>query len=379
MKILEAKYWIDVMAGRERGAIAWSLRGVLFLFEQPYALTMRIRNRLYDTQKIRIRTLPRPVVSVGNLTTGGTGKSPVVAWLAKQLIAKGVRPAVLLRGYRDRTRSDRQSQSDRSQSDEAREYEQLLGPHITSGGATIRAVTIRANADRVFAANQAIAHDPEINVFVLDDGMQHRRVARQCEIVLVDATDPFGHDHVLPRGLLREPMEGLRRADAIVLTRVDQAGSHMFSTSIAQIEAEIERHTNAPRFKCRHVITQFVDLAGNPVSLDHKRYFAFAGLGNPQPFFAQLLVRSHRDSATCVGTRTFRDHVRFESAEQFQKQVVDQAAHVSADIIITTRKNAAVMPSATFPIPILIAELAVEFLDDDDNKLIDLVLRKLRA
>ena len=372
------------MAGRERGASGWFLRGVLLLFEQPYTLAMRIRNRLYDTQKIRIRTLPRPVVSVGNLTTGGTGKSPVVAWLAKQLIAKGIRPAVLLRGYRDRTRSARQSQSDksqsdRSQSDEAREYEQLLGTHITPGGFTNRAVTIRANADRVIAANQAIAHDPEINVFVLDDGMQHRRVARQCEIVLVDATDPFGHDHVLPRGLLREPMEGLRRADAIVLTRVDQAGSHMFSTSIAQIEAEIERHTNAPRFKCRHVITQFVDLSGNPVSLEHKRYFVFAGLGNPQPFFAQLLARSHRDSATCVSTRTFRDHVRFESAEEFQKQVVDQAAHVGADIIITTRKNAAVLPSATFPIPILIAELAVEFLDDDGDKLIDLVLSKLRA
>jgi len=339
-----------VMAGRIATPLARAARAALWCFERPYVLVMRVRNRLYEQGVMRARMLDRPVISVGNITTGGTGKSPVVAWLARQLHARGHKPAILLRGYRQAN----------GESDEAAEYQHKLGP---------LAIPIRANRDRVASAQELIRTDPSVDLFILDDGMQHRRVVRQCEIVLVDATDPFGHDHVLPRGLLREPLDGLSRADVVLLTRVDRATPAM----IGQITQEVTRHTPAPILKCRHVLRGLVDQAGKGQSLRGVRYFAFAGLGNPQPFFAQLLSMG----GDCVGTRTFADHVRFASAREFADRVVKPAVEAGATAIVTTRKNAAVLPADSFALPVWVAELEVEFECDDGDRLLAVVTKKL--
>jgi tetraacyldisaccharide 4'-kinase len=340
------------MAGRVVSPVAKLLRAVLWCFEQPYVLVLRVRNRLYEQGVMRSRTLQRPVVSVGNITTGGTGKSPVVTWIARELLARGKRPAILLRGYR----------SKHGQSDEASEYQHKLAD---------TGILIRAHRDRVASAEELLKTRSDIDLFILDDGMQHRRVTRQCEIVLVDATDPFGHEHVLPRGLLREPMEGLRRADVIVLTRVDRATP----TMIGGILQQVQRHTSAPVLRCRHVLSGMVDQQGLLVDTAGKRFYAFAGLGNPQPFFAQLRALP----GECVGTHAFDDHVRFASKDDFERRVVAHARKANADFIVTTRKNAQVLPDGEWGMPIVVAELELEFYDDHAQRLLEIIQSKIET
>src|SRR4051812_36636358 len=181
----------------ERGVGCALVRGALGAMEPLYRAAVASRNRFYDfAGQTR---LPRPVISVGNITTGGTGKTPMVAWLATQLLEQGMHPAILLRGYSRGGISDEQQMLQR----------QLPG------------VPVQANADRVEGARMVLGEHPEVDVFLLDDGFQHRRVARDFDLVLINAREPFGLGRVLPRGLLRESLDGLKRAHGFVITRAD--------------------------------------------------------------------------------------------------------------------------------------------------------------
>ena len=163
--------------------------------------------------------LPHPTISVGNITTGGTGKTPVVRWLAERLQEQGRRPAVLMRGYR----------SEGGISDEQSLLQQQL-PEIP----------VIANPDRVRGAADATQKQNDIDTFILDDGFQHRRVHRDFDLVLIDATAPFGFGHILPRGSLREPLSGLRRANALLITRSSQVDVNR----LKEIEVELARHSS---------------------------------------------------------------------------------------------------------------------------------------
>ncbi len=176
------------------------MRCVLRLAEVPYALAMAWRNRRYDRGKAAIHRAGVPVVSVGNITLGGTGKTPMVQWIANWFRNHQVRVAIVSRGYRA---------EEGGRNDEARELEQKLPdvPHLQ-------------NPDRVAAAKTAV-EELETQLIVLDDAFQHRRLARDLDIVLIDALEPFGYEHVFPRGMLREPFAGLRRADVVILSRAD--------------------------------------------------------------------------------------------------------------------------------------------------------------
>src|SRR4051794_19424360 len=180
-----------VMSDEARGVGASTLRSILRCFEPFYALAMRINNGLYDRGIKKVHRLERPVISVGNITTGGTGKTPAVQWIARRLLTAGHRPASLLRGY---------TVGNATKSDEATLLEQSLR------------IPVRANPDRVSAGRELIAQPPEVDVTPRDEASQPRRVHRDLDLVLIDATTPFGYGHVLPRGMLREPLSGLRRA-----------------------------------------------------------------------------------------------------------------------------------------------------------------------
>jgi tetraacyldisaccharide-1-P 4'-kinase len=177
------------------------LRFLLRVASWPYAVAMLIRNRLFDWGIRRIHLPPVPVISVGNLTTGGTGKTPVVALIVQQLQQAGLKPGIVSRGYRA---------LDDEGNDERRVLDILCPgvPHVQ-------------NRDRVAAVTAAVA-DHGCNVIVADDAFQHRRLGRTLDVVLIDATNPWGGGFVLPRGLLREPRIGLRRAGLIAVTRSDQ-------------------------------------------------------------------------------------------------------------------------------------------------------------
>ncbi|MFO0783669.1 MAG: tetraacyldisaccharide 4'-kinase [Phycisphaerales bacterium] len=237
---------------------------------------------------------PIPVIAVGNITAGGTGKTPVVRWCAQWLVDRGLHPVVALRGYRAR----------HGQSDEAMEYQALL-PGVPVAVGPNRAESIQA----------ALATHPQVNCAVLDDAFQHRRLARELDIVLVDATRPGLEGPLLPAGWLREPASGLQRAGVVVVTRaraVDPA-----------LSALIERwHGRPPAAWCTHTWSQldvFTCAPGQqPVhrseplaALRGRPVVAAAALGNPQPFLDAL-----RESGARVrAERVRRDHAPYGPAE----------------------------------------------------------------
>ncbi|TWU05888.1 tetraacyldisaccharide 4'-kinase [Stieleria varia] len=190
-----------IMSGQRRGPAAMMLRAVLRCASVPYGIAVRRRNRGYDSGKAEIHHAGVPVISVGNLTTGGTGKTPIVCYLAKLLREENLRVSIVSRGY---------GRGEADQNDEAAELAERLPdvPHVQ-------------DPDRVAAARIAV-EELESEVILMDDGFQHRRLHRDLDIVVIDMTCPFGFDALLPRGLLREPVTGLRRAGMVMLSRCDQ-------------------------------------------------------------------------------------------------------------------------------------------------------------
>ena len=246
-----------------------------------YAAAARRRNRRYDRRGGA--DLGRPAVAVGNVTAGGTGKTPVVRLVAGWLCDAGRRPAVLTRGYRG--------------GDEAQE----LRDAFAADGLDVPVIV---DADRVAGARSA---PPAVDCFVLDDGFQHRRAGRTLDLVLIDATDPLGHGRCLPAGLLREPAAGLARAGAVLLTRCDQVPPAALS-AVRSVAAGL---TTAPLFTSRHVIGELLDAGGRPH--EPREYAAFCGLGNPDGFFDALTARL--PEARRVAAVVFADHHRYTRAD----------------------------------------------------------------
>jgi tetraacyldisaccharide 4'-kinase len=302
----------EILSGRRGGVGASALRGVLHVGEWLYTAAIRRRNSRYDRDPATIHRVGVPVVSVGNLTLGGTGKTPLVRWLGRWFSDRGVRMAVVSRGY---------GATPGQLNDEARELQQSL-PHVPHV----------QNPDRVTAARQAIAAGGA-QLIVLDDGFQHRRIGRDLDIVLLDALEPFGFGHVFPRGWLREPVNGLRRADVVVLSRadlLDAAGREALWKTVRAIapravEAEV---IHAPR--------RLISAAGAEMPLDAMRgqpVAAFCGIGNPAGF--------RRTLETCgcrlLGLRAFPDHHRYTPAEL--DQLSDWAKGLGASLLVCTGKD----------------------------------------
>jgi tetraacyldisaccharide 4'-kinase len=298
--------------------------------------------------------LAKPVISVGNITAGGTGKTPMVRWVAEQMIAAGHRPAVLMRGYK----------SSGGISDER----EILAKDLPG-------VPIVANPDRVAGAATALKEDPKTTLFILDDGMQHRRVRRDVNLVLIHAGEPFGFGHLLPRGLLREALAGLGRADAFVLT-------HCGEVDEAQIEGiaqTIRRHNAAaPIFRSDHVIPSLRAMDGSMTILEAvrgKRIFAFCGIGSPRSFLANL----KKAGIEVVNARVFEDHYVY-GAEDW-RLIQEMARDEKAEILITTEKDwvkiAGVIGAGPAKLPIFRAELSLQFQEDHGKQLLDLIQQKI--
>jgi tetraacyldisaccharide 4'-kinase len=300
----------ELVSGRRRGLWPTALRGVLRVVEWPYTWAVRVRNRRYDHG--RVERVGVPVVSVGNITLGGTGKTPVVEWLARWFEQQQVRVGLVSRGY-----GAKAGQAN----DEALELARKLPnvPHVL-------------DADRVRGARHAIAQFG-CQLLVLDDAFQHRRIARDLDIVLIDATEPFGFGHVFPRGTLREPLEGLSRADVIILTRSEQlddrdrAGIRDQVTAHAARAAWVEA-TYQP--ECLETCTgQRRELS----SLEERRVAAFCGIGNPLGF-RSALDRCHYQ---VIALREFADH--FDYARRDIDDLQRWAERLEAEAVICTCKD----------------------------------------
>ena len=341
------RWALRVLSGEDRGISARVIRTGLAIVEPFYAGAMTARNSLFSREIRKIHRLPRPTISVGNITTGGTGKTPMVRWLAEQLNERGMRPAILLRGYRGRD----------GQSDEQRMLANWLGERAT----------VIANADRVGGAMTAMATMPQPDVFILDDAFQHRRVARDVDLVLINATDPFGFDHVLPRGLLREPLRGLSRAGAVVLTRSDQVNP----TSIDQLRQRIAHYTSAPIYAARHVqMSLRSERETLPIDrLRLRRFFAFAGIAHPSSLDQQFAAFG----PTYAGHFWFGDHHDYDDHDLADLQ--QSATAAGAEMLVTTEKDwAKLRDLPAGKSPIYRVELRIAFADGDEDRLLAQIL-----
>ena len=334
----------DLISGERRGPVAAAQRAALSFLSQFYGLGTRLRNRAFDRGWKRIHKVDVPVISIGNLTTGGTGKSPMVAYLAQWYRRRGVNVGILSRGYRASTSDDHRER----ENDEKLVLDRLCPgvPHIQQ-------------PDRVAGAAVAIARHG-VDLLILDDGFQHRRLHRDLDVVLIDATCPFGYDRVLPRGLLREPISGLKRADLVILTRVDQQSDD----EVHRILQTIEGETDCPIVEAVFRPHGLVNARGETMSAEVLRgrpVFGFCGIGNPAGFRNTLRTCEVR------AFREFRDHHHYDDADL--AGIADEVQRSRAEAAVTTLKDLVKVDRTEIAgRPLYAIQIATEFRNADHLK-----------
>ena len=307
-----------------------------------YGTAIAVRNARFD--RFAGHRFPLPVLSVGNLTTGGTGKTPMVAWIARQLMESGREPVIAMRGYLS---------SNGSMSDEQAQYKQLLtDPHVV------------ANPNRVAALREFLSSHRNVNCIVLDDGFQHRQIARDLDLVLIDAMANTFADRLLPAGNLREPVGNLKRADAVIITHAPES-----ATELSNLKSKIERcHGKPPIACCRHrwselrVFDYEAQFQRKPVDwLRNKRVLTMTGVGNPQAILKQL----DRLGAIVAASVPCRDHERFDRA----KVEIARGLCSGCDAMLVTMKDwvklEKLIELSKWPKPIVVPELDIEFFEGE--------------
>lgn len=316
------RYYRELVEGRRRRAFDRLLLLLLTVLSFPYALAVRLRAAMYAAGLSSSRRLPRKVVSVGNLTVGGTGKTPMVAWIARFLIARGKRVAVISRGYGGSAEGEIRIVSDGKtvflSAEEAGDEPCLLARSVPG-------LMVVIGSDRHAAGLLAIERlSPDL--FILDDGFQHLRLQRDLDILLLDCRSPFGNGRTLPAGLLREPISAAARADVVVLTRC------------AEVLGTENPVAGVPCSRAAHQLTAVVPLAGGPPvpfsCLSGKRVLAFSGIADPPSFFAAL----EGEGVELAATLAFPDHTPYGEREIGKIQQLREAA--GADFLVTTEKDA---------------------------------------
>jgi tetraacyldisaccharide 4'-kinase len=281
-----------------------------------YSLIARVKAWCYTRGIFRERKLPGTVIGVGNLTVGGTGKTPLVLAIAERLAQEGKHAAILTRGYRGTADA---VENGGPQSDEVALLRERLAGKVQLG----------VGADRY--KNGVVLARHGIDWFVLDDGFQHLKLSRDANIVLVDATDPFGGGMVLPAGRLREPLSALRRANIVVITRTVQEPS-------PAIEAILRRHTSSPIFYASTRLESVLriprfDVALPPQDWQKARFLALCGIGNPAAFFEDL----RKWGFQVVRQRSFADHHVYTAREAADLE--QAASSCGADALLCTEKD----------------------------------------
>ena len=316
-----------------------------------YGAAMRARMALYRKGVLASFDLGVPVISVGNITTGGTGKTPAVAWVAQALARDGLRVCILTRGYGRKGAERRVLVSDGerilAEAKEGGDEPRLLAEMLKGSAAVV------SDRDRVAAARWARERLGS-EVFVLDDGFQHLRVKRELDIVTVDATNPFGGGRLLPQGRLRESQASLRRADLIIITRSEQAAD------IYALKREVEQwsgRNNVLISRTRTGAVRPLALQSHVPSFPASSYrvAAFCALGNPKAFFRHL----ERSRFDLTYTRAFTDHHSY--AQTDVDRVTREAREHGAEALLTTAKDAVKLRSLRFELPCFVVEIELEF------------------
>jgi tetraacyldisaccharide 4'-kinase len=338
---------------------------LLMPLSAAYGLVTSFRNFLFDRDWLSVKKLKAPVISIGNLTVGGTGKTPLVEYLAAMLLGAGKKPAILIRGYGGRNRGTIMlGAGDRHGLDAP----DLVGDEALMLHARLAGVPVIVDRERHRGGTAAENLFP-VDVFILDDGMQHRRLHRDIELVVIDALNPFSNGRLLPAGPLREPPGGLRRADAVVLTRSKRRAPDRLPEAALKVLGR-----DRPVFHAYHEITGFSRLDGQDRLPDLKEagMIAFAGIGRPALFFEDLR------SAGCriLETHAFPDHYRYRASDiTFLAERVRSKQAVG---LVTTEKDAQRLKGLPFgAIPVYY--MSIRALIREEKTFSDFLLSRLKG
>ncbi|RLB20540.1 MAG: tetraacyldisaccharide 4'-kinase [Deltaproteobacteria bacterium] len=293
-----------------------------------YGLGIKARAKAYSLGVLGQRSLRGFVLSVGNLTAGGTGKTPAVIMLAQWAQGQGYNVCVLTRGYGGAYGDEVLEVTDGA---EVKVGWRECGDEAYLVARRLEGVPVIVARKR-YLGGQYAAEKFGSNFFILDDGFQHLRLKRDFDLVLVDSLDPFGNGHLLPRGILREPVHEIKRCQAIVLTRWEQGAECKRS------EFQMKKmFPQIPLFVAQHVVDKVViparDLVHEASYLSGKRVIGFAGIGKPEAFRHTLLSLG----AEVIYFRKFKDHHRFQKEEI--ESLREKAITLKADLLITTEKD----------------------------------------
>lgn len=320
------------------------LRIVLWPFSKVYGLYVRWRHEFYARGLLKPKRLKATVISVGNLTVGGTGKTPMVLWLAEKFLAEGKKVAILSRGYR----------GSRGSSDEIELLKRRLGGKVLFG----------VGSDR-FASGSRLESGNTIDIFLLDDGFQHLQLARDLDIVMLDGSRKLKDEWLLPAGPLREPIAACRRADILVVARkferpvIEDRDAHTFAIFYAQT-----RLLGFRPFGTRSETKYLSELGPGP-------FLAFCGIGNPEAFFDDL----SRWRVPVAEKKSFFDHHKYSPRELEHLQSRAEACRAVG--LVTTEKDAENLPHANPRLPIWIAVIDLVF--TAESELLAAIDRKLAA
>ncbi len=363
-----AKYLMRLVStNKPTGLVDLFWLGLLSLLELIYRVGIALRNFLYQTNLVKKVQLPCTVISVGNITAGGTGKTPVVEFLSRVLQDNGDQVCILTRGYKSEL--DQKNQigivSD--------QYELKIGPEVAGDEAFLLATNL-PGVPVVIGKNRSqtgalACTDLQCEVAILDDGFQYAKLDRQLDIVVIDATNPFGNGHLIPRGFLREPVHSLRRANIIIITHTDQVAA----ASLTQLMTELRKiNSQIPIFTSSHRPSGLLDLASPAqtlIGLDKlvgEKVIAVSGIGNPQSFERTL---------TDLGC-TVLSHLRFPDHHQYSatdlEEILHAARKANVQVIVTTQKDAVKIPhnllesASAGGLRFLVLRISLHFEDEEE-------------
>ena len=344
--------------GKTESTPAFSFEAVLLLLSLVYDGIMRLRARLYAAGILPSRSLPCRVISIGNITSGGTGKTPMTIFVAEQLRAMGYRVVVISRGYRGRLEATGGVVSDGETV--------FLGPDDAGDEPALLARVLKGIpvlvGRRRYEMGRLAVDRFKPDVIVLDDAFQHMGLQRDLNLVLLDGRSPFGNGHLLPRGPLREPPTALKRAHTVLYTRCDQ---------FYKISRPRELPGDLPVFATRHVPTirtpeneddLFLLESNNLDLLRNKNVVAFAGLGDNQQFFDSLKPFGCR----LARTFSFEDHHWYSFVET--KQLAESAKILHVDAVVTTGKDfVKIADFNMWPCKLIVVDVKIEVPDAEDR------------
>lgn len=345
---------------------AWRRAGALLLpFGALYAAGIRLRSLAYRRGWLKSFPAGVPVISVGNITAGGTGKTPMVQLLAGWLHDEGLGPAVLSRGYGGKRSGEDVLVLEAGSDPNPRQ----AGDEPCLLARNLPGVPVLVSPDRVASAKLAVSR-LGAGLLVLDDGFQHLRLRRDLNLLLVDASEPLWKNRVIPAGTLREPLSAMGRADVVICTRTPDSGIP------PDLEQLINRYCpGRPRFIARHAPTGVTPLGSTPLPRareDSAGFLLVSGIGNPQSF---------RNTAEACGLRVagekhFADHHRFQPSDL--DQVGRLLAELGADAVLFTEKDAVRLGPLAGRLKWPAGYLGIRMIVENEDQLKRLVLHRIR-